>query len=417
MKIAFIRSVDVYQAHPTLSLIEEYCKKQNIEAKLFYTDGQCNANLFPGGYEKICSDISCEQLAKKVADWGADKVISISIPDDNSFRDSCVKKILEDSYGIPMIMHSLDATVAMCNKWDTAQLLRKLEIPVTDSFLLHGDLLNKRGINYKAYITYLQEKVEALGFPIIVKPLWDCMSLGISIYNDIKSFDEWIKTDPPIQDMLIEQYLINGELFSIEVLGQNGIYMCQPLIKKCTGKEIELFPFNHFRFGPYVANDLESQKKINVLKKNLIRVAEELQICGAVEFEIMRSEGEFIIIEINPRISGTTNLSSYISGNNSYVCLLEMALGNWSLKEYKEKFAAEFPLLQLSQELLNTLKKDKKFVFVNKVVYHDGREQTKAMLKADDIYDCQLIIKELHNQYKIISGLVMEELDACCEVL
>lgn len=48
MKLAFIRSVDIQQTAPYLNQIAKLPQDDNIEAKLFYTDGSCSPTDFPG---------------------------------------------------------------------------------------------------------------------------------------------------------------------------------------------------------------------------------------------------------------------------------------------------------------------------------------------------------------------------------
>lgn len=83
-RIAFLRSIEIQHTKPFLTALEARLQREDTEAKLFYTGGECGPDDFPGESEKIAGDISAEELAKKVIDWGAHGVISLSITDENA---------------------------------------------------------------------------------------------------------------------------------------------------------------------------------------------------------------------------------------------------------------------------------------------------------------------------------------------
>ncbi|TCP69461.1 ATP-grasp domain-containing protein [Baia soyae] len=408
MRIAFTRSVDIGQAQPFLRYISKYVQKNEHQIKLFYTDGECNEEMFPGEMEKVPADVSCETLVEKIVDWKADVVISISLPDDNSLRDACVKEILMEKHQIPMIMHSMEATAIMCNKWETKGFLRNLGYAVTDGFLIHGDLINDRGIRYHSYRDFIFHKVQKMGFPIIVKPLWDSMSCGIQIMDTVEELRDYLTTNPPTADVLVEQF-IEGELFGIEVLGCDGNYRCQPLVRKCSNSVRNLFPFDHLRFAPFTHESYPIQE----LEEMVLNIASKLEVSGSIDVELIYKDGIFYIIEINPRISGMTNLSSAVSGHNAFQCLLEMAEGEWVNKHRlpkQDRFVAEFPLENITPATAERMRNRDDVVYVSFNRYHDGRTQYKMMLSAVDAEDCFFKLMGLNEENKIVPIHIIEEL-------
>lgn len=411
MKIAFVRSVDLYQAHPTLALIKDYCIRNDITLKLYYTDGECNQILFPGEYEKVEENISAEELAELIKNWGADCAISISIPDNNSLRDALVKLILKERHGIPFVMHPLDTTMLMCNKWDTTRFLKNLGMLVPDAILLYADLLNNRGTDYLEYKNYLERKICDIGFPVIAKPLWDSMSLGMRVIDSSQDLRNWLKHDTPNYDMVIERYISGGEYFCMEVIGTEGQYFCQPLVKKCftSNKKIDLLPFNHFRYAPYRTNNHIIKEAIQEFKQSAIEIAKLLQVCGAIEFDLVMQNGKFYMLEMNPRVTGTTNLYSAISGCNTYERLLDIALGKFKPLPIKEHFATEFALENMNDETLQKLYAYSEFDSIIKVIYHNGMEQYRTIIKAGDIKACYEFLLMLEEKYNVIPHTILEE--------
>lgn len=405
MRVAFVRSVDLQQANPTLNHIKSYALQNNIELKLFYTDGNCSSELFPGEFEKVKEDIDVHELAKKIMDWGADVVISISLPDNNAHRDSYLKELLE-RYDIPVIMHPVKTTTLLSNKWETNQWLKRNGYQVPKSVLIYGDLLSKRTINYVSYIDYVISQIEDLKGPYFVKPLWDSMSTGVRKFNDINEIKTFLNETRIEYDFVIEEE-IKGSLFGMELVGYNGNHFPRPLVKKCTDITDSLVPFDHVRFGPYPINEEEKR----YLEKNFIEICKKLKMCGSVEFEFIGNDTGFYIIEINPRVSGMTNLSSAISGVNTYISLLKMAVGLTINEISKDNFTLEFPLENMSEDKLEELTHYQEIYSVNHVVYHNGNKQYKILLQIENLEEATRFLSALNKKFNIIPSHVFSQID------
>ena len=46
--------------------------------------------------------------------------------------------------------------------------------------LLDGDLLNKRNVSVPAYHDLILRSARSIGYPLLTKPLWDCLGNGIT---------------------------------------------------------------------------------------------------------------------------------------------------------------------------------------------------------------------------------------------
>lgn len=405
MRIAFIRSVDVKQANPTLKNIKSYAVENDIKLKLFYTDGICNSELFPGEFEKVAEDIGADALSQKIIEWEADVVISISLPDNNAHRDSYIKELLETKHRIPVIMHPIKTTTLLSNKWETNQWLKRKGYKVPNSILVYGDLLSKRTVTYVSYIQSILSQVKDFQGPYFIKPLWDSMSTGVKKINNIDELENFIYKEKIQYDFVIEEQ-VTGGLFGLEVVGHNGEYFCQPLVKKCNDTTDSLVPFDHVRFGPYVMNQNVNQ----ALQKDFIEISKNLDICGSVEFEFIGNETGFYIIEINPRVSGMTNLSSAISGVNTYTSLLQLAMEREPNNISQDRFTLELPLINMSQDKLNDLSCFKEIFSINDVIYHNGTKQYKMLLQVDSLDEATQYLSALNMQLNIIPSHVFSEI-------
>jgi hypothetical protein len=109
-KIAILRSLDLKQAMPAICELPALGDMENVKLKLFYTDGYCTNHTFCSEKIKLPKKISCSEVVTRLLEWGADAVVSLSIPDNDALRDSVVKKMLE-KFNVPMVMHSINTTL------------------------------------------------------------------------------------------------------------------------------------------------------------------------------------------------------------------------------------------------------------------------------------------------------------------
>jgi len=400
VRIAFIRTTDIQQARPTL----EDALKEKIavhEMKLFYIDkDSSNVSWVPCEVEKLDINLSVHEMSERIREWQPDVVISISLPDNNSLRDALIKRYLKE-HNISVIIHPLESMSILCNKWETVNYLRIHGFDVPNSFLIVGDLINKRGVEYECYYEIIMQRAKELNYPVLVKPLWDSMSLGIKKFETCEDFSAWLEHNVPVTDMLVEEFIV-GELFGIEVVGEKGNYYCQPLVKKSmTSEDEHLKPFDHVRFGPIT----HPKYDVPALKANLLKIADSLNLFGNVQVDMMFKDGVFYIIELNPRVSGLTNLSSSISGHNTYLQLFRLATNEWNVPDANINSMmckAEVPLFSVNHEDIELLKNEYDVESVNEVYYHDGNTQTKMIIEGSSFNNILLNLKKINNHFKII---------------
>jgi len=356
-RIAFLRSIEIQQTDPYLSRLDEAFRTKGIQAKLFYTDGDCGPDDFPGESEKLDPSPSCDDIVRKLLEWRADGVVSISIPDECSLRDAIVKEKLA-RHGIPMVMHGVETTVRLANKWVTKQTVLDHGLNTPPGILVDGDLLNGRNLPVPAYLDFVERKAEELGFPLLSKPLWDCLANGIRYIGSNADLNEYLR-EPYDGNVVLERCLA-GELCSVEIVGSQGRYVVQPLIwKGRTGGEPS-FLFEQLRFS---APRRIADARFRSVAARLTRLCAELEIDGAIEVEMIYSDGDYHIIEINPRVSGSTTLSIAASGLNTYECLLQILLGAWPQEHShvtggRRRFAFQFPIVSPDVDLLHDAERE-----------------------------------------------------------
>jgi carbamoylphosphate synthase large subunit len=401
MRIAFLRSVDVRQAFPALPEALRELTQAGHEVALFVVDDQPELHLEHGTLITLEPDCPVPEIARQLAAWKPDRVVSISIPDDKALRDACIAVSLRATHDIDVVMHPLAVTHAFANKWATRQLVEDTGLAAAPGFLISGDLLCERGVRYGAYRDYVSLMLTYVSFPVVCKPIWDSMAQGIQKFATPAELEDWLDGARPEADLIIEEYL-DGELFGIEVVGRDGTYVCQPLVRKCLGTGEDLVPFNHIRFGP-VADD---RYNLPILQHQLTRLAAQVELCGSAEFELMWFRGRFHVIEVNPRVSGMTNLSSAISGVNTYTALASTI----TPAKPAPQFIVEVPLDNMDENRRLALEAHDDVIWVQGVTYHDGSSQWKALIVAPDAPAAADRLHQLDLSYSILPDGALDEL-------
>ncbi|GAA3028895.1 ATP-grasp domain-containing protein [Actinokineospora globicatena] len=345
-KIAFLRSIEIQQTVPYLEELGVALRERGLVGKLFYTDGECAPGEFPGEVEKMPAGVSVAETLRRIREWGTDGVISLSIPDENALRDALVCERLA-AEGIPTVMHSAAATGLMANKWETKLLVGAHGLDTPEGVLVDGDLLNSRTLPVPAYRDYLVERAGELGYPLLSKPLWDCLGNGIRFLADQGDLDGYL--DEPYDGNVVLERCVAGELCSVEVVGAAGDYVVQPLLWKGPTGGAPTFAFTTVR---YTAPRAEADERFAPVAERLKRLCAALEVTGSVEVEMIYVDGRYEVIEINPRVSGSTSLSIAASGLNTYVAMLDILFGEWGQRHdatsgSAKRIALQFPTTPL----------------------------------------------------------------------
>jgi D-alanine-D-alanine ligase-like ATP-grasp enzyme len=344
-RVAFVRSIEIQQAAPYLEPLRRAFTENDIEAKLFYTDGDVGPGDWPGPAERMPTDVSPAELTRRVLEWGADGFVSLSIPDENSLRDALAAEQLA-FHGVETIVHSVETTELLSNKWATKQAVLAAGLDTPDGLLIDGDLLNGRCLPVPAYADALTRNARRLGFPLLTKPLWDCLGNGIRYLADERAWESFLAH--PFEGNAVLEQCVRGELCSVEIIGRRGHYVMQPVVWKGPTGDSPTFAFQQLRYSaPRPAPD----RHFAEIQERLLALCDNLGVNGAIEVEMIYHRGRFTIIEINPRVSGSTGLSIAASGCNTYLCLLDMLLDRWPITTRSQapqwRLACQFPTAPL----------------------------------------------------------------------
>ncbi|MGE4282467.1 MAG: carbamoyl-phosphate synthase large subunit [Clostridia bacterium] len=167
-------------------------------------------------------------------------------------------------------------------------------------------------------VTNLQDAVafaEEIGFPIIIRPAYTLGGTGGGIANDMEEFKyiagRGLKMSP-IKQVLLEQSVAGWKEIEYEVMRDNAdncIVICNmenfDPVGVHTGDSIVVAPSQ-------TLSDVEYQ----MLRTSSIKIIRALKINGGcnIQFALNPYSYEYVVIEVNPRVSRSSALASKATG-------------------------------------------------------------------------------------------------------
>ncbi len=180
------------------------------------------------------------------------------------------------------------------------------------------------------------EAVRKIGFPVILRPAFTLGGTGGSIAYNIEEFREKIETalkTSPIHQVLLDKSLIGWKEFEFEVIrdkADNVIIVCSienfDPMGVHTGDSITVAP----------AQTL-TDKEYQILRDASIAVIREIGVDTGgsnIQFAVSPENGDFYVIEMNPRVSRSSALASKATGFPVAKVAAKLAVG-YTLDELK----------------------------------------------------------------------------------
>jgi carbamoyl-phosphate synthase large subunit len=279
----------IYMEPLTINSIEEIIIKEKIEAILPTVGGQVALNLFLELHKKgILQKFSIQTLGASI--------MSIEIAEDRNKFKHFVSSL---GYNVPNGFF-------ISNKNDALSKISQIEFPVVirTSFTLGGS-----------------------GGKYCVTP---------------KDFEDYILSsifENQYQEILVEESLVGWKEFELEVMrDRHGTFLVICCIENIhpmgihTGDSITVTP-------PMTLPDREYQILRNISKH--IFEASGMSVGGAnIQFAIHPENGKIIVIEMNPRVSRSSALSSKVTGYPIASIAAQLAVG-YSLHEINSNIAEQ----------------------------------------------------------------------------
>ncbi|MEU8528442.1 MULTISPECIES: ATP-grasp domain-containing protein [Streptomyces] len=371
-RIAYIRSIPISRAGPYIPELARAVADSGREARIFYTDGDCGPEDFPGGtWEALPEDATPDQIVDRILAWGADGVVSLSFPDEAALRDAVVKARLAE-HGIPMVSNGVEPARLLGDKGETKKILVDHGLDVPQGMLIDGTLL-KNAAAVPAYADIIRLKAEEFGYPLLTKAVWGSSGSGIRFLRDRTDLEVFLAT--PDEGTLVMEQCITGELCTVELVGADGEYAVQPLCFTGPTGGRPTFAFWELRSSaPRAADDAAFAPVAEKLKK----LCTTLGITGVINLDIIYSRGTYYVLEINPRVSGATALGVAASGRNTYLGMTEILLGEWRAPADpvlpRQRWSLEFPVNDVTDAFVREAEEALDVVQITPSLVVDGEE-------------------------------------------
>lgn len=203
----------------------------------------------------------------------------------------------------------------------------EIGVPVPKSYIVHK-------------LEELPEVVKHLPFPIVVRPAFTLGGTGGGIasdYDQLKKICRAGLSASPVSEVLLETYLNGWKEIELEVVRDhqdNFIVIC-PIenfdpMGVHTGDSITVAPLQ-------TLSDLEYQILREAAKKIIRAIGVD---CGGsnVQFAVNPQNGDYVVIEMNPRVSRSSALASKATGYPIAKVAAKLAIG-FSLDEIRNEIA------------------------------------------------------------------------------
>lgn len=291
-RIDLIKKIfDKYDIEPILLQYGDRIKSSDLPVNSFFIkDYHHYLQLF---FEKIKSN----EVDFCISTVGYDNLVIL----DSFLKEYC------DKIGIPFIGQSTECAVICNNKWLTKSILNSSNIKSLDSQLIH---------NNSELISFLKN---ATGI-FICKPLYGWSGKGQFIIN---SENFGIDSTNSLKYPFIIEEFINAVEISIDIFTHDLHHIIYPPVYKGNTSIETKHALNRLRLFPYNWGRQIEDKIINCAKN----IAVAVQSTGWLDIDMLLTENDLYVIEVNARFSGITRMISMVSELDPYEITLKAALG------------------------------------------------------------------------------------------
>ena len=294
-----------------------------------------------------------QDIAQEILDLHPDAAFSASFwvtPYDwLPLQDALVAQILAE-HGVKTVCPSADSAFSAFDKWQTHLLLEKHGFSIPNAVYVHHELFwcerGNKEIKTNVYKDYVLSAIQKLKLPLIIKDTVGLSSYGAEVVPTYKAAAGFLQSHKNSSDRIVEEY-VSGFQFGTEIHGTPGSYTVMPPFMFSVNQYGITSPKQSVKAGPVTSDCF----KIAELNDMLVRLAEELGFSGIVQVDLVFSPengGKWYILEINPRLSGMSELYARAQGLSLCKILLKIVLGQPSEK-LDCACNIKFPLLSVHQ--------------------------------------------------------------------
>ncbi len=192
---------------------------------------------------------------------------------------------------------------------------KKCNIPFAfdmNAYLISSSKIKSDKLFHKMHLP-APEPWPGCGFPVVVKPDNASGSHDVAIIDNATDFSSRFSTIK-IPDNTIVQQFLDGDSFSIEVLGQPGSYQALQVTDLSMDKDYDC--------KKVTAPTRLSQQQIRNFKKMGIAIAREINLNGIMDVEVILHQNKLKLLEIDARLPSQTPITVFWSTGINMVQIL-----------------------------------------------------------------------------------------------
>lgn len=369
-------------------------------------------------YVLLKDGASVEETVEVVAAEKPDVAVAVpfaAIPHDwMPIKTSLIAEGLR-KLGIQTLANNVNVSIAAFDKWRTNIMFRSF-IKAAKAVYVHNDLywtekkLKEGQLNI--YKEYVLQRVKEMHFPVLVKDTLGVASIGIEVMNSYEEVEQFLNSEKNDADVLVEEF-IKGEQFGTEIHGTNGRYSVLPPIALSVNEEGITEQRGAVKFGPIT----DPKYHYEEVQETLLNMAQQLGFEGTVQVDLVYKDGQWYIIEINPRWSGLTVVTAAMEGRNPYAIFVDSILGldkNYSMSR-NLKHVIHFITKALPEEMMDKLYQNPNIAYLQRVDAEYagiGKMSNCVVIVSTDKgkEDIPAVLEELNKEFpELVSEKVMEK--------
>ncbi len=353
-------------------------------AEISKPDGIDVCLLQAGGAEKIARQILAlkPDVAVAASFW-------ITPYDWLGLQDAMVADILREN-GVRVVSHRADTQAVCFDKARTHDFLERNGFNCAKAVYVDYDMFwaerKKPEARDNVYREYVLRQIERLNFPVIIKDTVGLSSYGMEVVHTMGQVRNYLESKKFNSARLVEEFL-DGPQFGTEVHAtKRGVMVNQnvdvfpPLLYSVNQYGI-CSPKQSVKLGPLTLPRYKCQE----LKSELERLARLLDFEGIAQVDLAFHNDKWHIIEINPRLSGSSAAIALIKGKT-----LPRILADFALAAVQDAPQGQEAAPSSGQKNASALWQENPPLYLNIKFPNLTPEQMKALYQLDFVhYLCQ----------------------------
>jgi carbamoyl-phosphate synthase large subunit len=243
--------------------------------------------------------VDSNNIIKKI--YPNKNILTVPLVKEESFSNEMIRILKENKidYYIPLIDEEIPIAHEISSQIENLKLISP-KIEFVNLCLNKIELMQKlQELNLSniktTYANNLNIDSSEISFPLFLKPNEGRGSRGIKKINNKEEFDAYFISENYSKDQVIVQEFLTGTEFTVSVVVNNKNQLIAIVPKRVIVKK-------------GVTLHAVTERNI-IIEKACKKIVEKLEACGSFNVQLIISNNEVKIFEINPRYSTTTILT------------------------------------------------------------------------------------------------------------